>query len=88
MPAFIFPPLRSGGGFCLLAVTLLVVTALPASGQDAPAPSAKESDRPIPEPIVSVTRHSGTFGGQRVSYTGNTVPWAPLPAMEYDARLI
>jgi len=28
-----------------------------------------EAASPIPDPVVSVTRHSGTFGGQRIAYT-------------------
>ncbi|HEX8573915.1 MAG TPA: peptidase S10 [Allosphingosinicella sp.] len=52
----------------LLAASILACSA-PLLGQAAPAPAAKESERPIPEPIVSVTRHSGTFGGQRVAYS-------------------
>jgi carboxypeptidase C (cathepsin A) len=52
--------------------TLIAACALafsvPAFGQPAPQ-SAKEAERPVTEPIVSVTRHTGTFGGQRVTYT-------------------
>ncbi|HEU0133529.1 MAG TPA: peptidase S10, partial [Allosphingosinicella sp.] len=51
----------------LLAAAL--ACAAPALGQDAAPAGAKEAVKPVPEPIVSVTRHSGTFGGQRVSYT-------------------
>lgn len=44
--------------------------AAPASAQDpAPPTAAKDADRPVPEPLVSVTRHSGTFGGRRISYS-------------------
>ena len=47
--------------------------AVPAWTQAPPtAPSgsaAKEDPKPIPPPTVSVTRHTGTFGGQRVAYT-------------------
>jgi carboxypeptidase C (cathepsin A) len=32
-------------------------------------PGAKDEAPAIPPPNVSVTRHSGTFGGQRISYT-------------------
>lgn len=52
-----------------LAASLLAF-AIPASAQNAAGPAAaKEADKPVPEPIVSVTRHSGTFGGQRIAYT-------------------
>jgi carboxypeptidase C (cathepsin A) len=50
----------------LLAASLLA-SAAPALGED--PPPAKQAPAPVPEPIVSVTRHSGTFGGQRVNYT-------------------
>jgi carboxypeptidase C (cathepsin A) len=42
-----------------------------AAGAQTPAPGPtqpKETERPIPAPSVSVTRHSGTFGGQRINY--------------------
>jgi carboxypeptidase C (cathepsin A) len=53
----------------LLALSLLGIAA-PAFTQNAAAPPAKADapDKPIPEPIVSVTRHSGVFGGQRIAY--------------------
>jgi len=50
----------------LLAASLLAFAA-PAFSQD--PPPKKETEAPIPEPIVSVTRHTGTFGGQRIAYT-------------------
>jgi carboxypeptidase C (cathepsin A) len=53
----------------LLLAASLLTSAAPASGQEAAPSAAREADAPIPAPIVSVTRHSGTFGGQRVSYT-------------------
>jgi carboxypeptidase C (cathepsin A) len=43
--------------------------AAPALGQNAAPAAGNEAEKPIPEPIVSVTRHTGTFGGQRVRYT-------------------
>ena len=53
-----------------LAATLLLA-ALPAMADDAkPAPRPEKSEEaPIPPPIRSVTKHSGTFGGTKVSYT-------------------
>jgi carboxypeptidase C (cathepsin A) len=33
-----------------------------------PAPAPAAAAGPIADPIVSVTRHSGTFGGQRINY--------------------
>jgi carboxypeptidase C (cathepsin A) len=50
----------------LLAASLLA-SAVPAPAQDSP-PAAKETRAEAPAPIVSVTRHSGTFGGQRIAY--------------------
>ncbi|HEX9946472.1 MAG TPA: peptidase S10 [Allosphingosinicella sp.] len=52
----------------LLAAGALAFS-VPVLGQAGAPPAAKEADKPVPEPIVSVTRHSGTFGGQRMSYT-------------------
>ena len=53
------------------AVSALVLSG-PAMAQDAPradAPAARAgADRPIPPPVVSVTQHSGVFGGQRIAY--------------------
>jgi len=51
-------------GLCLAAGT--------AGAQTAPPPKPaeeKEAAQPVRAPNVSVTRHSGTFGGQRISYT-------------------
>jgi carboxypeptidase C (cathepsin A) len=54
----------------LFALSALVLAA-PAFTQNAAAPPAKQEapDKPVPEPIVSVTRHGGVFGGQRISYS-------------------
>ena len=49
-----------------LAAALLLI-ATPLFAQEA-KPDAK-ADAPIPPPTVSVTRHSGTFGGTTVAYT-------------------
>jgi carboxypeptidase C (cathepsin A) len=51
----------------LLAASLLAASSA-LLAQPAPAP-AGEADRPADRPIVSVTRHSGTFGGRRIAYT-------------------
>lgn len=55
------------------AAALALLAAVPATGQDSPtaAAGAKASaaDDAIPPPKVVVTRHVGTFGGQRVAYT-------------------
>jgi len=53
---------------CLAALSL----APPAAAQPVPAGKPAEAEakeaKPIPAPTVSVTRHSGTFGGQRINY--------------------
>src|SRR5688572_422731 len=44
--------------------------AVPARTQAPPAaPAAKEDPKPVPPPTISTTRHTGTFGGQRIAYT-------------------
>ena len=53
----------------LLLAAALACGAAAAQGQPAPSaapPAGAPADR---EPMVSVTRHTGTFGGQRISYT-------------------
>jgi carboxypeptidase C (cathepsin A) len=53
----------------LLTASLLALSAA-APGQNASAPAAaNDADTAVPAPSVSITRHSGTFGGQRMSYT-------------------
>lgn len=55
----------------LASAALALILAQPAMAQDAPrpaAPAAERAERPIPPPVVSVTRHTGTFGGQRIAY--------------------
>lgn len=46
----------------------LCLTQAPLLAQDKPR-DADKSAAAIPEPMVSVTKHSGTFGGQRIAYT-------------------
>ena len=52
----------------VLAAALAFALATPALAQDKQAADAK-ADAAIPPPTVSVTRGSGTFGGQAISYT-------------------
>ncbi|HEY7810403.1 MAG TPA: peptidase S10 [Allosphingosinicella sp.] len=52
----------------LLALSAAALAA-PAFAQASPAADKKGADAAIPPPTVSVTRHSGTFGGTRVSFT-------------------
>jgi carboxypeptidase C (cathepsin A) len=53
-----------------VSIALALGLAATAMAQDAPPGAGeKEASKPIKEPIVSVTRHSGTFGGQRIGYT-------------------
>lgn len=44
-------------------------SAVAQQGSSPSQPAEKGEARPIPPPDVSVTRHSGTFGGQRINYT-------------------
>jgi carboxypeptidase C (cathepsin A) len=54
-----------------LIALLALAFAAPALSQNpaVPATQAKEAEKPIAPPSVSVTRHSGVFGGQRIAYT-------------------
>jgi carboxypeptidase C (cathepsin A) len=52
---------------CVLAAALMAAAA-PAQGQSEAKPAVKEDGPAIPPPNISVTRHSGTFGGQRIAY--------------------
>jgi carboxypeptidase C (cathepsin A) len=56
-------------GRILLAGALACIGASAAAAQERPA--QREEARQAREPNVSVTRHSGTFGGQRISYTAS-----------------
>lgn len=58
---------RSFATGALLSVILIASAA--AEGDKSATDSNKAADAPIPAPVVSVTRHSGTFGGQAVAYT-------------------
>ena len=52
-----------------LASALALAATAPSLAQNpAPGPD-KGAETPIPPPTVSVTRHSGSFGGQRIAYT-------------------
>lgn len=51
----------------LLATAIAI--AAPVQAQDKPADKPAEAAAAIPDPVVSVTRHSGTFGGQKIAYT-------------------
>ena len=55
----------------ILVLLSALALAAPALSQNPPAPGAqgKDAEKPIPPPVVSVTRHSGIFGGQRIAYT-------------------
>ncbi len=58
------------GGTALAMLAL--ATAMPAVAQEAPKGDDKKASAPIPAPVVSTTRHSGTFGGQTISYRATT----------------
>ena len=52
---------------CVFAAALMPAAA-PAQGQGDGRAAAKEEAPSIPPPNISVTRQSGTFGGQRINY--------------------
>ena len=52
----------------ILTIAALIL-AVPALAQDGTPSKSAKADADIPPPNVSVTRHSGVFGGQRVAYT-------------------
>lgn len=51
-----------------LTASLLITPALAQDKPADPKPAAKDDGPPIPPPVVSVTHHSGTFGGTRLNY--------------------
>ena len=55
--------------FAYLLAAALLISATPSVAQPAPD---KPADAAIPAPNVSVTRHTGTFGGARIAYTATT----------------
>ncbi|MDZ4318568.1 MAG: peptidase S10, partial [Phenylobacterium sp.] len=60
---------------CILAAAAGILLAAPAWAQDPPKvePKAKaEAESAIPPPNVSVTRHSGRFGGVAIDYVATT----------------
>ncbi|TZG26113.1 S10 family peptidase [Sphingomonas montanisoli] len=54
-----------------LAAIALALSPIAALAADEKKPDAP-ADAPIPPPLVSVTKHRGTFGGQAVAYTATT----------------
>ena len=54
--------------FRSIAVGLAMLAMTPALAQDAEDATPRTASE-IPDPVVSVTRHRGTFGGQSISYT-------------------
>jgi len=59
--------MRAGIG-SLTALALLAAWPAAAQKPADPGPAAAADAPAIPPPVVSVTRHSGTFGGTRISY--------------------
>lgn len=53
----------------ILTLAALLIATPCIAQDDPPAKPAAKSDADIPPPTVSVTRHSGMFGGQNVAYT-------------------
>ncbi len=56
----------------LAAFFLLASAAIPAAAAPAAEPVVAEKPVEIPPPNRSITRHSGNFGGQKISYTAIT----------------
>jgi len=54
---------------CLAALAMVI---LPISAHAADDKKAEAPDSPVPPPIVAVTRHKGSFGGQSIAYTATT----------------
>ena len=66
--------------FPISCLALALLFSAPALAQTAEKPAEKEAAQAERAPNVSVTRHSGTFGGQRINYTataGETFLKAP-----------
>ena len=54
----------------LAAAAAMTIAAVAAPAQETKGdPKADKADAAIPAPTVSITRHSGTFNGQKISYT-------------------
>jgi carboxypeptidase C (cathepsin A) len=62
--------MKTGFGAAAAAITFILLAA-PAGAQEKEAekPGPAAAAEPVKPPTVSVTRHSGTFGAQRISYT-------------------
>jgi carboxypeptidase C (cathepsin A) len=65
-------PASSEGGTSMksFAIAAALLAAVPLAAQES-KPDAK-TETPVPPPTVSVTKHSGNFGGQRIAYTATT----------------
>ena len=59
--------MRVGRCFSMIVAVIGLLAVPPAFAQKAPD-AAKEAEPAIPAPVVSVTRHSGSFGGQTINY--------------------
>ena len=60
--------LFAAGSLALAAPSRAQGDPAPAQKEVAPAPAPPAPAAPVPPPTISVTRHSGTFGGQRMRY--------------------
>ncbi|MEZ5945262.1 S10 family peptidase [Hyphomonas sp.] len=53
-----------------LLAALMVMTALPALADTPAEEPAKEAEaRPVPDPVMFTSKHTGTFGGAKIAYT-------------------
>ncbi len=55
-----------------LAISPLALAPLAAHAEDKGNKQEEAAEAPVPAPNRSVTKHSGTFGGSRISYTATT----------------
>ncbi|HWH22352.1 MAG TPA: peptidase S10 [Allosphingosinicella sp.] len=65
---------------CLASLAAASILVTSPAWTQSPGAAEKETAKPVGEPNVSVTRHSGMFGGQRINYTataGETFLTAP-----------
>ena len=53
---------------CVVAISAAGLAGAQESGDKAAAEAASETEKPVPEPVLFETTHSGTFNGTRINY--------------------
>ena len=53
---------------CLVAMSVAGLAGAQESGEEAAVEAASGTEKPIPDPVMFETTHSGTFNGKRISY--------------------